>query len=180
MQQLALFSRGISDDVRDAQHAFAVSSPESRGAIYTRPEVVNFMLCLCGFASRRRPTRVLEPSFGGGDFLLPVIDRLLSLTENVREVDRVALLRDRIVAIELSDRSFQTVRDLTGDRLNAACNSLSKVDHSPISVLTAGPRTSMADRFDNLSHPVFTSDISSTCTIPTHSRSTWSPTQRSQ
>lgn len=50
-----------------------------RGAVFTRPEVVGAILDLSGYCAstplHRR--RLLEPSFGGGDFLLAALDRLL-------------------------------------------------------------------------------------------------------
>ena len=52
---------------------------EERGAIYTRREVVDFILDLAGYTVDQDLTqfRLLEPSFGEGDFLLPVLDRLI-------------------------------------------------------------------------------------------------------
>ncbi len=51
----------------------------SRGAIFTRREVVDFILDLVGYTKDQplHNKRLLEPSFGGGDFLLPIIERLL-------------------------------------------------------------------------------------------------------
>ncbi|MCE1750369.1 hypothetical protein LWT55_22985, partial [Enterobacter hormaechei] len=53
---------------------------EARGAIFTRFEVVDFILDLVGYTEDQplHEKRLLEPSFGGGDFLLPIIERLLS------------------------------------------------------------------------------------------------------
>lgn len=52
---------------------------DSRGAVFTRREVVDFILDLAGYTEDQplHERRLLEPSFGGGDFLLPVIERLL-------------------------------------------------------------------------------------------------------
>ncbi len=52
---------------------------EARGAIFTRSEVVDFILDLAGYTEDQplHEMRLLEPSSGGGDFLLPVIRRLL-------------------------------------------------------------------------------------------------------
>lgn len=52
----------------------------ARGAIFTRSEVVDFILDLAGYTEDQllHEKRLLEPSFGGGDFLLPIIQRLLS------------------------------------------------------------------------------------------------------
>lgn len=53
---------------------------ETRGAIFTRPEIVDFILDLAGYTTDQpfHQKRLLEPSFGEGDFLLPAIDRLLT------------------------------------------------------------------------------------------------------
>lgn len=62
----------------------SMSDPNSRGAIFTRSEVVGFILDLVGYTSDCAlfEKRVLEPSFGGGDFLLPIVQRLLESWEN--------------------------------------------------------------------------------------------------
>ncbi|WP_321161269.1 PaeR7I family type II restriction endonuclease [Verminephrobacter eiseniae] len=50
------------------------SAPDERGAIYTRREVVGFMLDLAGYGPGRplHRLRLLEPSFGAGEFLCEV------------------------------------------------------------------------------------------------------------
>jgi len=50
-----------------------------RGAVFTRREVVDFMLDLAGYTPDRplHNMRLLEPSFGGGEFLLAAVERLL-------------------------------------------------------------------------------------------------------
>lgn len=50
-----------------------------RGAIYTRSEVVSFILDLVGYTDDRAlyQMSVLEPSFGDGDFLKIVVKRLV-------------------------------------------------------------------------------------------------------
>src|SRR5882672_7184770 len=65
--------------VAQAVSLLANSGIESRGAIFTRREVVDFILDLLGYTSDRPlcKLRLLEPSFGEGDFLLPALDRLL-------------------------------------------------------------------------------------------------------
>ena len=56
------------------------SDGEQRGAVFTRREVVDFMLDLAGYTSNRPlyTLRLLEPSFGGGEFLLAAVERLLT------------------------------------------------------------------------------------------------------
>lgn len=66
-------------DFSDAVGSFARSAAEERGAVFTRREVVEFILDLSGYTVERslHQSRLLEPSFGNGDFLLPVVGRLL-------------------------------------------------------------------------------------------------------
>ena len=58
----------------------SAGSIEERGAIFTRREVVDFILDLSGYTTDQPLylRQLLEPSFGDGDFLLPAIDRLLT------------------------------------------------------------------------------------------------------
>ena len=65
--------------VTDAVALLAAAGVEQRGAIYTRREVVEFILDLAGYTSDRPlySYHILEPSFGDGDFLQIVIERLL-------------------------------------------------------------------------------------------------------
>lgn len=53
---------------------------ETRGAFYTKPEVVDFMLDLAGYTDDQPlyNLRLLEPSCGGGSFLFRAVERLLS------------------------------------------------------------------------------------------------------
>ena len=62
-----------SDMARAMLDVWAGSGVEERGAIYTRREVVEFILDLAGYTPDKplHRLRVLEPSFGEGDFLLP-------------------------------------------------------------------------------------------------------------
>ena len=64
-----------SATVANAIETLASSSGiEARGAIYTRTEVVDFILDLVGYVAVEplHHHRILEPSFGEGDFLLPL------------------------------------------------------------------------------------------------------------
>lgn len=82
---------------------------EARGAVYTRPEVVNFILDLVGYRVDRDLCQrsLLEPSFGGGDFLLPVIDRLMASWDVHRqERPSVGDLENALRAVELHQDTF--------------------------------------------------------------------------
>ena len=83
---------------------------EARGAIFTRSEVVDFILDLAGYTEDQplHEKRLLEPSFGGGDFLLPIIERLLSAWRAARpNGSAVEDLADAIRAVELHHETFR-------------------------------------------------------------------------
>lgn len=66
--------------VAEAIEAIASSGSQSeRGSVFTRSEVVEFILDLIGYTEEKELycKRILEPSFGGGDFLLVCIERLM-------------------------------------------------------------------------------------------------------
>ncbi|OGB06826.1 MAG: modification methylase PaeR7I [Burkholderiales bacterium RIFCSPHIGHO2_12_FULL_69_20] len=82
---------------------------EARGAIFTRREVVDFILDLTGYTSDRplHKLRLLEPSFGDGDFLFPAIDRLLHAWKATGKITHpLEALGDCIRAVELHHDTF--------------------------------------------------------------------------
>lgn len=83
------------------------------GAVFTRPEVVEFILDLSGYTDNLplQHKRILEPSFGGGDFLFAIIRRLLSAWR-ARGRPRAALdeLAQAIKAVELHRETFDATR----------------------------------------------------------------------
>ncbi len=86
---------------------------EERGAIFTRPEVVEFILDLAGYTADRPlyQMRLLEPSFGDGDFLLPVINRLIGAWQtSAADGDPAAALAGCIRAVELHRATFERTR----------------------------------------------------------------------
>ncbi|MCX7155724.1 MAG: Eco57I restriction-modification methylase domain-containing protein [Rhodocyclales bacterium] len=105
-------SRSHSSKVTAAiEKLSAATGTESRGAIFTRAEVVEFILDLVGYTEDKPLTknRLLEPSFGGGDFLLPVVSRLLRAWR-VENSKRSALddLGEAIRAVELHRETFKS------------------------------------------------------------------------
>jgi len=80
-----------------------------RGAVFTRPEVVTAVLDLSGYCSDRplHRMRLLEPSFGDGDFLLPAVERLLAAYQrNVPDLRHsLSDLRRAVRAVELHSAS---------------------------------------------------------------------------
>lgn len=104
-----------SSKVQEAiNHLATGGGIEARGAVFTKPEVVNFILDLSGYkaTSDLAQLRLLEPSFGGGDFLIPAIKRLLGSwrTHKSRNPTRKEV-QDSIVAFELHKKTFEYTRD---------------------------------------------------------------------
>lgn len=99
-------------DFSEAVMSFSQSSSEERGAVFTRREVVEFILDLVGYTSDKPLSsfRILEPSFGHGDFLLPVVERLLkSYRLNFRGNHNFAAdLSKSIRAVEINRSSIQS------------------------------------------------------------------------
>lgn len=93
---------------------------ESRGAIFTRAEVVDFILDLIGYTEDKplHRKRILEPSFGGGDFLLPVVGRLLKAWRGLKSAGSVIdELGNAIRAVELHHKTFAATRAAVIERL---------------------------------------------------------------
>jgi len=107
----------------------ADATGDARGAVHTRPEVVEFILDLVGWRAGeiQRSFRFLEPSAGHADFLAPAVQRLFeSLPEaSLAELepmilavevnlDAVAICRSRVEAIAASaGRSPREARQLS-------------------------------------------------------------------
>ena len=101
-------------DFSDLIGDFARSTAQDRGAVFTRSEVVKFILDLSGYTVEQplHQFRLLEPAFGDGDFLLPIVDRLLDAYQRWRgeEADMVQDLSEAIRAVELHDESVHRTR----------------------------------------------------------------------
>ena len=100
--------------ITEAVSTLANAGNEERGAIFTKREVVDFLLDLTGYTIDRplHTLRLMEPSFGGGDFLLPAIGRLLAAWQNSvgPKAEAVATLSGAIRAVELHRASFEAAR----------------------------------------------------------------------
>ena len=86
---------------------------EARGAIFTRREVVDFILDLTGYTVDQplHRRKLLEPSFGNGDFLLPAIERLLMAWKASGEsAQPIQALGACIRAVELHRDTFGRTR----------------------------------------------------------------------
>lgn len=111
-------------DVSEALDRLATVDEAGRGAVFTRPEVATAILDLAGYTSDRplHRLRLLEPSFGMGDFLLPALDRLLAAylsgggtAEHARND-----LAGSVRAVELHHKSLEHTAERIESRLRKA------------------------------------------------------------
>lgn len=109
-----LTSSLFQGDVLSAVEVMASAGAEQRGAVFTRRNVVEFILDLVGYTTEKPLYRmgILEPSFGNGDFLLPVVERLLQSWR--RSSDKNESVFERlgkcICAVELHGATFSDTR----------------------------------------------------------------------
>ena len=95
--------------------------PEHRttGAVFTRPEVVSYMMreaMRAGGFRRWGNLRVLEPSCGDGAFVLPIVDALIAENPDWNDGSLHGFLR----AFDVSEESISCVKRMTASKLEAA------------------------------------------------------------
>lgn len=107
----------------DAVQALARTDGTERGAVFTRPAIAAAILDLAGYtedhALHRR--RLLEPSCGCGDFLLPALDRLLAAyTASGGSPEAAAQdLSSALCAVEVHPQSLAATRARITERLQS-------------------------------------------------------------
>ncbi len=99
------------DELADAVAAWETSHGE-KGEIFTKPEVVEFMLDVSGLdsASVLKTARILEPSCGHGDFVLPVADRLVHAKKSSKKPLDVDSLADAMLAFDIVKANVDETR----------------------------------------------------------------------
>ena len=93
---------------------------KTRGAVFTKQSVVDFMLDLIGYTTdlQLAERTLLEPSFGGGRFVLSAVDRLIESWRSHGGVDP-ADLAGAIRAGEIDEPTFVSFRGALLERLVA-------------------------------------------------------------
>lgn len=112
-QELPVMAELMAESISRWSHA----SPESRGEVFTRPEVVSFMLDLVGWNKDRIGPGMclLEPSCGQGSFLLAAVDRLLE----AHETNPFENLEPMISGVELNPGVFESLHEKVKNKLRA-------------------------------------------------------------
>ncbi len=114
----------LTDDcpIEAAVARMAEAGVEERGAVFTRREVVEFILDIVGYTENQplHCARILEPATGHGDFLLPTIDRLMRAYKKLRTSQRKKIVDDLgecICAVELHKASYKQTYSLVVEAL---------------------------------------------------------------
>lgn len=106
----------VSRNVLDAVGMMASAKRNSnRDAVFTRPEVVDFILDVAGYTDDKPLWKqaILEPSFGSGEFLRIIICRLIRSWRQQHEKQNrsdIAILARAICAVELHQDTFSATR----------------------------------------------------------------------
>lgn len=102
-----------ADSLNEAIQLMSESGVEDRGAVYTRREVVDFLLDLIEYTQNKPlyKSSLLEPSFGEGDFLIPAIQRLIKSYKIESEAGKYTLLKDAVRGVELNKVSFERAKE---------------------------------------------------------------------
>lgn len=105
----------IDEMIKPSISLLANSPAESRGEVFTKTEVVSFILDLIRWKSGiiSKNMRLIEPSAGEGDFLLPAIDRFLSAH---RELP-ISEMQNCIVGVEINKQAFEVLHNKVETKL---------------------------------------------------------------
>jgi hypothetical protein len=120
LQPYLLIPQPLTDAVEELSHAGGI---EQRGAVFTRREVVDFILDLVGYRSTADlvSTRLLEPAFGNGEFILAALERLLTARAAKKSrVDGISDLISCIRGVELHKETFGKTRERVLEALELA------------------------------------------------------------
>jgi DNA-binding transcriptional regulator YiaG len=120
--------------IEAAVRQLATAGVDERGAVFTKRKVVEFILDLVGYRADRplHEYRLLEPSFGDGDFLFPALDRLFAAYEAAgRPTPVYAALNKAVFGVELHRETHD--RTVAALRLYLAGHGLSKIDCQALS-----------------------------------------------
>ncbi len=114
MEQQLSFDGLRTVEVQAAVETMALSSESDRGAVFTKREVVDSVLDLAGYNAGKAlwKKRLLEPSFGRGDFLLLALQRMLKSYSKAKKsnAEIKVELESCFCGVELNRNHFELVR----------------------------------------------------------------------
>ena len=99
----------FADDFALLDSAEWSQSESDKGQIYTRPEVVEFMITAIGLNSVEdfEKARILEPSCGEGEFVVALVRRLLS---SFKRRPSIKKLKGKLLAVDFVSSSIEIAR----------------------------------------------------------------------
>ncbi|RJQ26367.1 modification methylase PaeR7I [Candidatus Parcubacteria bacterium] len=116
-------SRLFPSDFSEAVENYAQNGSEERGAVFTKLEVVEFILDLVGYTADKplHRFRLIEPSFGQGDFLFPIVNRLLASYQTTTS-NYSRIFEDLSAAIRAVEVHTQSIANTQSKLLNLLKN----------------------------------------------------------
>lgn len=103
-----------NQDITKILEKMASCQDTERGEIFTKKPSVDFILDMAGYTDSKilMTKSILEPSFGGGDFLIPIVHRLLKsyFRKEKNSKGIVKKLKDSIRAVELFTPSYNDTK----------------------------------------------------------------------
>jgi hypothetical protein len=116
-------SRLFPSDFSEAIENYAQNGSEERGAVFTKLEVVEFILDLVGYTADKplHRYRLIEPSFGQGDFLFPIVNRLLASYQTTTS-NFSRIFEDLSAAIRAVEVHTQSIANTQSKLLNLLKN----------------------------------------------------------
>jgi methylase of polypeptide subunit release factors len=101
-------------------------SESDKGQVYTRPEVVDFMLTAIGLNTCDDFTnvRILEPSCGEGEFVVAIVDRFINTPKRRPTVGQIS---NKLLAVDLVENSLKITKQKVKKLLEARGYSATEV-----------------------------------------------------
>lgn len=119
---------------QSASNTAVEPTSRERGAVFTNRVIAEFILDMVGYTSENNllEYKLLEPSFGTGEFLIPAVQRLMSSCREVSlsNADIVRRLYNCIQAVEVHKKSYDCVWKIIVGMLSE--NGISKEDAEQI------------------------------------------------
>jgi tRNA1(Val) A37 N6-methylase TrmN6 len=109
---------GFAKKLLESETVAWEQSGADKGQIYTRREVVEFMLTAIGLNTCEdfKNVRILEPSCGEGEFVVAIVDRLINLSQKRPTIKQLAT---KLLAVDLVTESIEITKKKVVNQLEA-------------------------------------------------------------